>query len=257
MDNPFDIPASGQADWDSGLQQDFYAIERGYHVTERAGQAVSSGQVLWLNSGGFFFPYNPNSAATQPHAYAFTAAASGDSLTALGWGIVRSLAINSPVVPGQPAFCNASGFLSAATLGLAVGYGLSGRGILFNPQKPSPPTASYTPTYFPTSLAINAVVGSLHTFTFSLGNRIGDNRRVRLNGSSAAHVELKLYGDAGMTGAGLQYSTISGGVSAVNSFNDRAGWPFDCDSGTIYGTLMILSGDVSSDTISVQGSWRY
>jgi hypothetical protein len=134
MDNPFDIPTSGQADWDSGLSQDFLAIERGYHITERAGQAISSGQVLTLNSGGFFFPYNPASASIAPHAYSYTAAASGDSLTALAWGIVRSLDINSPAVPGKLAYATASGFLHTTALGLPVGVFTSGRGVLFNPD---------------------------------------------------------------------------------------------------------------------------
>lgn len=255
MDQPFDTPLSGQADWDSGLGANFNALERGYYLTERAGQTISSGQVLTLNSGGFFFPYAPSSADIQPHAYAFTAGASGDSFTALAWGITRSLDINSPAIPGQLAFSTASGFLSVATLGLPVGTFLTGRGVLFNPVKSAGGGGGgYTPTYFSNSLAVNAVVGSLHTFTMSLGGLFGDNRRVRVNGSSAAHVELKLYADAGLTQ--LQYSTISGGISAVNSFNDRAGWPFDTNSGTLYGTVMILSGDVSSNTLNVQGSWR-
>lgn len=135
MDNPFDTPTSGAADWDSGLSANFQVVERGYHLTERAGQAISSGQVVTLNSGGFFFPYNPNSTAIVPAGYAYTAAASGDSLTALAWGIVRSLGINSPCVPGKMIFSTASGFLSTTTLGLSVGMGLSGYGILFNPIK--------------------------------------------------------------------------------------------------------------------------
>lgn len=135
MDNPFDTPISGQASWDDGLSANFQAIERGYHITERAGQGISSGQVLTLNSGGFFFPYNPASAAIAPHAYTYTAAASGDSLTALAWGIVRSLDINSPAVPGKLAYSTASGFLSTAVLGLPVGVFTMGRGVLFNPDK--------------------------------------------------------------------------------------------------------------------------
>jgi hypothetical protein len=134
QDNQLAILTAGASDWDSDTDDNFQILERGYHITEHAGQAVSSGQVLTLNSGGFFFPYNPNSAAIAPHAYAFTAAASGDSLRALAWGIVRSLDINSPAVPGKLAFATASGFLSVATLGLPVGIFTTGEGVLFNPD---------------------------------------------------------------------------------------------------------------------------
>lgn len=258
MDNPFNTPISGSADWDTDISANFQAIERGYHVTERAGVDVATGQMLTLNSGGFFFPYNSASADIAPHALAYTAASSGESITALAWGIVRSMGINSVAVPGKTMFANGSGFLSVTTAGLPVGFGLTGYGLLFNPQRTviagGGGGGGYTPTYFTSSLAIAAVVGSLHTFTFSLGGLFGDNRRVRVNGNSASFAEVKFYADAGLTQ--LQYSTTSGGVSAVNSFTDRAGWPFDTNSGTLYGTLKVLSGDVSSSTINIQGSWR-
>lgn len=258
MDNPFDTPTTGQADWDSGLGANFQAIERGYHVTERVGQDVSSGQILTLTSSGFFVPYSPASASIAPHAYAYTSALSGETFTALAWGIVRSLDINSPAVAGQLMFSSASGFLSVATLGLPVGIGLTSKGVLFKPALTAGGGGGgggYSPTYFSNSLAINAVVGSLHTFTFSLGTLLGWNRRVRMNAASASNVELKLYANSARTN--LQYSTASGGVSAVGSFNDRAAFPFDCDSGTIYGTLSVFSVDISSDTINVQAFWNF
>lgn len=135
-DNPFNTPVSGQADWDSGLGLDFQVIERGYHITERAGTAISTGQVLWMNSGGFFFPFDPNSKSISPSAFSYMAAASGDSMPALAWGIVRSLGVGAP---GELLFT------SATTPGLAVrsyagafrpiGMGLSGGGILFAPAR--------------------------------------------------------------------------------------------------------------------------
>lgn len=256
MDNPFELLTSGQADWDSDLIANFQVLERGYHVTERAGQAVASGQILSLNSGGFFLPYNANSASIQPHAMAYTAAASGDSLTALAWGIVRSLGINSPAVPGQMMFSNASGFLSAATLGLSVGIGLKGYGVLFNPGKGgvSSGTSTYSPSHRVQSVQIAAATNSTHLFTMSLGAGLfGWNRRVRVNGSSMSLVELRFYSDSGRTD--LQYQTQSGGVSAVTSFHDRAGWPVDTDSGTVYGSLQCFSMAVSSDTINIIADW--
>lgn len=136
-DNPFVTPVSGQADWDSSLNADFGVLERGYHVTERAGVAINSGQVLWLNSGGFFFPFDPNSKTIYPTAMAYTAAASGDSLTALAWGIVRSLGINSPAIPGFALYTSAltPGVIVTTPNGPKIGRGLAGYGVLFNPHK--------------------------------------------------------------------------------------------------------------------------
>lgn len=254
-DNNLTLLTSGQSDWDTDIDANFSVLERGYHISERAGQPISSGQVLSLTSGGFFKPYDWT-AALPPIAYSYTAAASGDSLQALAWGIVRSLDINSPAVAGQLAYATGSGFLTTVASGLPLGKFTTGRGILFNPSNIAGGGGGggYTPTYFANSAAINAVVGSLHTFTFSMGGLFGWNRRVRLNSNSASHVELKFYSDAGHSD--LQYSTISGGISGVNSFNDRAGWPWDTNSGTLYGTVQVLSGDVSSASINVNASWQ-
>jgi hypothetical protein len=126
MDNPFDIPTSGQGDWDSALQGDFDALERGYHVTELTGMAVSTGQFLSITSGGMFVPYSANSPVSLPSAYAFTAASSGESLTALAWGIVRSLAVNSALIPGKTVYANNSGYaVSSGTqpVGIALDTG--------------------------------------------------------------------------------------------------------------------------------------
>lgn len=135
MDNPFIVPSDGEADWDSSLNADLHTVDRGYHVTERAGTAINTGQVLWLNSGGFAFPYDPNSTTAYPHAMAYTAAASGDSLTALAWGIVRSLGINSPAIPGFGLYVSAltPGLIVTSPFGHKIGRGLTGRGVLFNP----------------------------------------------------------------------------------------------------------------------------
>jgi hypothetical protein len=250
MENPFNLPVSGQASWDDDVNLALQVFDRGYHVTERAGQAISSGQMLALTSGGWFLPFDPNS--TLPCVgYSFTAAASGDSISPLAWGTVRSLDINSAALIGQLMFSNASGFLSASTLGAPVGMGLSGRGILFNPMK----TPSYTRAHRVQSVQISAAQNSTHLFTMSLGNsQFGWNRRVRLNGSSMSLVELRFYKDAARSD--LQYQTFSGGVSVVTSFHDRAGWPIDTDSGTIYGSLQCMSTGVTTDTINIIADWE-
>jgi spore coat protein U-like protein len=78
-------------------------------------------------------------------------------------------------------------------------------------------------------------------------------------GNSADHVELKFYSDAR---AALLYATVSGGVTTVGSFQDRAGWPFENTDASstlgdlVYGTVKVLSSAaVGSDTISIQQTW--
>ena len=234
-----------------------FAIERGYHITERAGTAINTGQVLWLNSGGFFFPFNPNSESIGPNAYAFTAAASGDSFTVLAWGIVRSLGINSPAIPGKALFVSAltPGLIVTSYAGAnrPVGRGLAAGGILFNPNQ-----NDRFPERLTSSVAINAVTGSLHLFSMSAG-RWGWNRQVVMIGNSADLVELKFFSDAARSN--LLYCTISGGVTTVGSFQDRAGWPYEnTDASTlgdlVYGSLKVMSSaHVGSDTVSVQNQW--
>jgi spore coat protein U-like protein len=188
---------------------------------------------------------------------AYTAAASGDSITALAWGIVRSLGINSPAVPGKTLFVSAltPGLIvtSYAAANRPIGVGLAGYGVLFNPN-----ANDRLPEQLTSSIAIAAVTGSLHLFSASAG-RFGWNRQTVMIGNSANLVELKWYSDSARTK--LLYATISGGVSVVGSFQDRAGWPWEnTDASTlgdlVYGSLKVMSAAaVGSDTISVQQIW--
>ena len=159
-DNQFVTPSQGQADWDASLTADLGILERGFHWTEMAGVAINTGNVVWLNSGGFAFPFDPNSKDIFPHGLAFTAAASGDAFTALAWGIVRSLDINSPSVPGQPLYVSAltPGLIVASYANAAdrqVGVGLKGNGVLFNPSKVRQPTDYLLTNTFIAGAAVN------------------------------------------------------------------------------------------------------
>ncbi len=257
-DQPFDTPITGQADWDSGLTSNFQAIERGYHITQLAGTDISTGQVLWLNSGGYFFPFNPNSESIFPHAYSYLAVGSGETLAALARGIVRSLDINSLCVPGRAMFVSAKtpGYLVAsyAASNRQVGIGLDTGAILFDPAFAN----RFLPARLTSSVAIAAVTGSLHNFSMSAG-RYGWNRQTLLLGNSADLVELAFYANSAHTF--LLYQTKSGGVTTVGSYLDRAGWPYENTDATtlcdlVYGTLKVLSpAAVGSDTISVQMDW--
>lgn len=252
-DNQFVFPTNGQADWDASLSADLSILERGYHTTERAGMAINTGNVLWMNSGGFFFAFDPNSLDIFPSHLAYTSASSGDSLTALAWGSIRSLGINSPAVPGKPLYVSAltPGVIVGSYAGAdrCIGRGLPGYGVLFNPQR------SYVNERIVTSFAIAAVTGSLHLFTAEAG-LYGWNRQTVMIGNSADLVELKMYSDSARTT--LLYSIKSGGVTTVGSFQDRAGWPYDVTAlgSLMYGTLKVMSDAlVGSDTISIRNIW--
>lgn len=139
LDNQLALLSSGAADWDADLDANFAVIERGYHVTQRAGVAINTGEVLWCNSAGYFKQFDPNSTSIFPMAMAFTAAASGDSMRALAWGIVRSLAINSAGVSGKLLYVSAAtpGVIvsSSAVQNIPVGLGLPSGGVLFDPSR--------------------------------------------------------------------------------------------------------------------------
>lgn len=250
-DQLLNLLTSGASDWDTDLNSNFALLERGFHITARAGAAVNTGDVLWMNSGEFFFPFNPNSYDIFPHAMAPRAASSGDTLQAVAWGIVRSLAIHSPAVPGQPFF------VSAQTPGVVVGsydgadricgFGVGAPGVLFQPTRGIRQQVSQT-----TSLAIAAVTGSTHLFVASVG-RYGLNRQTSMLSNSADKVTVKFFADSGRTV--LLYQTNS--VTTVGSYVDRGLWPYDSSTdGVLYGSLKIeSSAGVGSNTISVRGIW--
>lgn len=166
--NGFNQPTAGQADWDASLNGNFTINDRGFNVIGQAGAAVNTGHVLWQNSGGFFFHYNPNSLAIAPTHFAFTAAASGDSMTALAWGAVRSLAICSPAVPGKPLYVSVltPGVVVGSGVPPSIGFGYAGYGVLFNPQKLAAASAAATTLAGLTDVNTNGVTsGSVLSWT--------------------------------------------------------------------------------------------
>jgi hypothetical protein len=140
-DQQLAFPAEGQADWDSSLGANFTILTRGYHTLAQAGAAVSTGDILWMNSGGFYFQYDPRSTAIFPQAVAFTAAGSGDSMQALLRGVVRSVYPTNSVVPGFDYFVasGSPGIIITSLTGhpvtYSVGFGVAGGGLYFNPRK--------------------------------------------------------------------------------------------------------------------------
>lgn len=253
-DNQFELQASGQADWDSGLNANFTILERGYHQTAVAGMNVNTGFALWQSSAGFWYHFNPNSEDIRPHALAPVAANSGESLQALVFGIVRSLSIHSAVPQGQDVF------VSAATPGMLVGsYSAASRpigrnivpGIFFNPRKQE------TELITRTASIAGPVVNTPFFFTLDVGKNVWV-RQFQLLSNSADQVSFLWHANSARTVR--LYETISGGIntsSGIASDGDRAGFAvFNSDVGTlsglIYGTILINSGSfVSSSDFNV------
>jgi hypothetical protein len=260
-DNQFEIQAAGQADWDSGLNANFAILERGYHGVFRAGAAINTGHAVWINSGGFAFHFNPNSEDIRPHGFAYVAASSGDNISLLLTGIVRSLGICSPAVPGFDLF------VSAATPGVVVtsysaasrriGVGAGGWGVYFNPGPRDQETLIRT-------VAIAALVNTNHLFSLDVGKR-GWVRELRVISNSADLVSVAFFSGSTRASSERLYETISGGLTTVGSFLDRAGWPYENTevstlSGLIFGKIAINSGAaVTSNDLNVRlvvDRWR-
>lgn len=261
-DNQLETEAAGQADWDSAHTANFGILERGYHLTALAGGAISTGDICWMNSGGYLFRFNVLSEDIRPFALAFTSAASGESLQVLLTGIVRSLGVHSLAQMGSDLFVapTSPGMIarSYSAASRKIGRGVGDWGIYFNPHGRD----DFLPEKLTTvATQANAVVGTDYFFSMDAGRR-GFNRRLKVNGNSANLVSVKFHSNSSRAGADRLYETVSGGVSIVGSFIDQAMWPYEATdpstlNGLVYGTLRIMSGAaVTSDHIGVQCIWE-
>ena len=249
----FDQPAAGQADWDSSINGNFSIIEFGYRARGQAGEAVNTGDILTVGSDGFALRYDPNSADIFPHLMTISALSSGDEANFIAMGSVRSLGVFSNVIPGHPVY------VSPVTPGMVVSsYSGSNRnvgrahyedGFVFDPYG-----VAQFPEVLTSITSIDLVVGSVHKFTMDFGLS-GTNRQVGMVGDSGDLVELKLFTNSAHST--LLFQTISGGVTAIGSFLDQAGFPYwntdaSTITGNIYGTLEVLAAaSVTSDSVGV------
>lgn len=249
----FNKPSQGQADWDADLNANFTIAERGQHVKATAGEAINTGDALWVNSGNFAFKFDPNSETIYPHLLAYKSVASGEEDTFLHMGQVRSLAVWSECVPGEPVFVSPAtpgalvGSYSAASR--PVGFGLFEDGVRFNPFQ-------NLPEQLTRSNSVACVTGSDHLFSVDIGKR-GVVRQLKVIGDSADLVTVKLHSNSSRVASVRLYETKSGGVTTVGSFIDQALFPYaNTDpstlSGLIYATLHIESdAAVGSDTLTL------
>lgn len=256
-DQGFVLQSAGQADWDSALNANFNVAERGFHITGLAGASVRTGDVVWINSANFMFPFNPNSLDVRPHGLAYYSVGSGESIKVVGMGIVRSLAVHSAAVPGLDLY------VSPATPGAVVasysaasrriGFGVSEQGVYFQPNQ----TRFAGEILTRNNTVTNAVVGSTQFFSLDVG-KTGVVRQVYMKGASADLVTLQFFSGSTRASSERLFETLSGGLTVVGSYIDRAMFPYENTeantlSGLIFGSLKIMSGClVTSDTIGVE-----
>lgn len=249
----FSLPSAGQSDWDSDLNGNFTIIGRGYHALLTAGIDINTGQIVSVTSDGYARLFDPNSlTGPRPYAFAYKAVTSGEEDTFLLRGMVRSLGVTTPAIPGQQVFGDAAnpGTIASSYSGSdrPVGVGLGEDGIYFAPGE------QFLPETLTRSAEVDAVTGSLHLISFD-GGRGGFIRQIIMIGDSADLVELQLWSNSSRDAP--LFETVSGGVTVVGSYLDQAGLPyFNTDASTIngliYGTLQVLSDSaVGSDTIGM------
>ena len=93
-------------------------------------------------------------------------------------------------------------------------------------------------------------------FTLDLGG-YGWVRELTMVSDSADLMLLQFWSNSARDDPNLLYEVLSGGVSAIGSFYDRAGWPFENTdastiNGLIYGTVEVHSlGSVNSADVQI------
>lgn len=254
-DQGFVLQSAGQADWDSALNANFNIAERGYHYTGVAGANIRTGDVVWISSANFMYPFNPNSLDVRPHGLAYYSVNSGEALKVVLSGIVRSLAVHSAAVPGVPLFVSAAtpGAVVASYSGASrkIGFGVAEVGLYFNPWPDQPEKFTVATT------VANMLVNSNFLFSLDPGKG-GIVRRVRMFSDSANLVSLIFYSGSTRAGSERLFETISGGVTTAGSWIDQAMWPYENTevntlSGLIFGSVRINSGSaVTSAHMAVE-----
>lgn len=243
-------PTNGQADWDTDLNANFDIIDRGIRGKVVAGTTINTGQVLWVNSGRFAFPFNPASEDVFPQAFAYKAINSGEEDYALLSGAVRSLSVLSACVPGVPMYANFSGAVvgSYAAASRPVGFGMFEDGLFFDPAR------VVLPERLTRSETQMLVTAQSHFFSFDVGKR-GIVWRLEAKGSSADLCVIHFHSGSTRVASELLYEVKSGGVSVMTHFIDQAMFPYrNTDpstlSGLIYGTMRLQSAaNVASDQV--------
>lgn len=225
--------------------------------TFTAGAAIIAGRVFWQNSGANAFHFDPNSLDSRPHGLALTGATGAGSLfQGLMQGLVTAL---MPTSPGGTLIPGFALYVSVMTPGLAVhsysaanrrvGRALSTTVVNFDPEP------FYATDVLSRGVTVTINPTSEHLFSFDVGKQ-GVVRDLLMKSNSADKVGLAFFSNSARNN--LMYQTISGGVTTVSSFTDRALWPYENTdastlSGILYGKVFADSGAaVASQDVVIQ-----
>lgn len=259
VDNQFELPPSGQADWDTSNNANWRIAERGQHITGFAGSAISSGQVCSVRSGGSLTPFNVQSALSTPHAIALTAVSSGTQGQFLTNGSVRSMTVWSGfIVVGEPVYVaiNSPGFVVGSYAGALepVGLAIAANAIMFRPgfPRPHPIVETHVATVGPVQ------TGSFGDFQVPVG-RVATIRDLTIV-SSHNRYKVQFWSGSSRVSSELEYETLTRSWSPFSSditstfFKDRAMFPHD---GTDAASRWNMHGRISAQSGSGVTSARF
>lgn len=248
-----EVQVEGQADWDSALNANFQIIDRGWHITLIANEAINTGDILWASSGAYANVYDPNSLSLRdPVAIAYKAVSSGESDLFLARGIINSIDIwSGNITPGLPVFIDVvtPGFAvdSFSAAWPPIGLALDNNALYFSPGHFSPMPEELISV---TSLAL--VVGSNYDFTIDIGHR-GTIHKAAMVTDSYDNYTLYLWSGSAKVSSERVYESVA--VTSLN-FLDQAGFSYantDVTSpGLLFGRISANSGaSVTSGDIGI------
>lgn len=246
---------AGQADWDSGLNDSFNILDRGFHGQLTAATNIATGDLLWVASGNLAWPYNPTSLDLKyARAISYKSVSSGETDTFLFRGIVNSVDVwSGNIIPGEPVFISAvtPGFAvsSYSAAAFPVGHALSNTGLYFAPGE-----ELHREEISDVASLGELVVGSSHDFTIDIGQR-GIVREVVLSAESHDLWTLYFYSGSSRVSSERIYETLSGGVNSMY-MADAALFPYKntdtASPGLIFGRIDVMSGtSVESGHVNV------
>lgn len=107
--NDFGLPLYLDGGWNTVNNANWNSAEQGHKIPGTAGVAINTFEVLWMNSGGYFFQHNPNSSTSRPHAISYSAVNSGDAMHAVTHGVLTGISsYSTKPLPGMAVWASDS-----------------------------------------------------------------------------------------------------------------------------------------------------
>ena len=257
LDSNLELPADGQADWDTPLNSNFQILERGRTVGLVTGEAISSGQAGYVNSAGLGVVYDAQSRDLgPPHFLAYSDVASGiTGYFLVPTGIVRSFtAWSGHISPGHDVFVDPAspGFLvnSSFDTRMVAGIALADDAVLFGPRNPYPQVVV-------ASAVGGALAGANFDFALPIGVR-GKVWKINVLADSCDAYKIQMHSNSTRASSELLYETattsVDGGaldfdVSTLD-FLDAAGFTYE----TTNANSVLVDGRITVQSASSVGS---